>query len=634
MPEPSADPDLPTKKAFVFWRAVAVVSLLVALIGLAGAIAWSLRPVPEPEPAAQPSFPLPTLSTSPYRNTSPEARYIGSKACYRCHTDESDSYRETGMGKSMAPVAADGEPPDGAVDHSLSGRRYKIYRKAGQMHHRELLQVPGREEVVLADFPVKYVVGSGLHSRTYLVEVNGFLVESPVTWYNGSRPRWDMSPGYNKPDQLGFERLVTSGCLMCHAGRTEEVGGSPQRFLFHEHAVGCERCHGPGSLHLERQNHPEPAPRAAGQVDDTIVNPKRLSRELAEAVCEQCHLQGTAMLPVRGRRFEDFRPGLQLQDFRLDYQVSLPETQMTVTGHVQQLHLSRCYQESTDLTCLTCHNPHAFPKEEERVAYYRGVCQSCHEQRRPCKDVAARDPKNGCVKCHMPTSPTEVPHLAFTHHRIGLHPDRKQPSLDPSERSDDDLVQPFHNLSRLGAIDRERSLGIAYLQLGSVQHDPHRRESFRSQGVLLLSRAKTAGLDDALVDSNLCRLSFGQEPGHVVSQARQALAHTDLPALDRCDVLYILADAYSRQGKYDDAIAVLHDLNRLRRHAPYWLLLGRCQEARGNRDEAMKAYEEAVAINPTLGQVRQQLASCYRAKGDQARADYHERRVGIRIAEH
>lgn len=99
--------------------------------------------------------------------------------------------------------------------------------------------------------------------------------------------------------------------------------------------------------------------------DFTIVNPAHLSRDLAESVCQQCHLRPSAVVPVRGRKLSDFRPGLPLQDFVQAYQLDAPDKPMTVVGHVEQLHLSRCYQASNSLTCVTCHDPHAEPRPEE-----------------------------------------------------------------------------------------------------------------------------------------------------------------------------------------------------------------------------------------------------------------------------
>src|SRR5262245_8044392 len=49
-------------------------------------------------------FPLLPISSSPYLNTRPDARYVGSDSCRPCHADYDASFRHTGMGRSMATV--------------------------------------------------------------------------------------------------------------------------------------------------------------------------------------------------------------------------------------------------------------------------------------------------------------------------------------------------------------------------------------------------------------------------------------------------------------------------------------------------------------------------------------------------
>ena len=36
---------------------------------------------------------------------------------------------------------------------------------------------------------------------------------------------WGMSPGYDTPHQMGFERAAGEGCLVCHAGEAKAIGG-------------------------------------------------------------------------------------------------------------------------------------------------------------------------------------------------------------------------------------------------------------------------------------------------------------------------------------------------------------------------------------------------------------------------
>ena len=71
--------------------------------------------------------------------------------------------------------------------------------------------------------------------------------------------------------------------------------------------VGCERCHGPGSKHLD---HP---------VAETILNPARFDYVHANDVCIQCHSQGRPLTnPIEGKYYDwpvGFHVGLNLVDY-------------------------------------------------------------------------------------------------------------------------------------------------------------------------------------------------------------------------------------------------------------------------------------------------------------------------------
>jgi predicted CXXCH cytochrome family protein len=586
------------------------------------------RPPPAPTQAADP-FPLPVLSPSPFLNTGPEARYVGSAACGSCHPEREASFRRTGMGRSMARVDVAREPPDAAFDHPGSKRRYQVRRQDGKLWHRELLLGGGAEEVVLEEHPLLYVVGSGRHSLTYLVEADGFLVESPVTWYT-SRKAWAMSPGYDVPQQQGFARAAGESCLVCHAGQSEALDRSAHRMHVGEAAIGCERCHGPGSLHAERHRDAErPARRVGQQPDYTIVNPSRLSRQLAEAICQQCHLRPTAVVVARGRKLADFRPGLPLEDFRHSYMLEGADSAMTVTGHVEQMHLSRCYQKSAKLTCLTCHDPHGEPGPVQRLAHYQAACLGCHAQQ-GCTVSAERrareSPENDCVRCHMPRSPTEIPHLAFTHHRIALHGSDARAKGEPEQPAAVEL-RPFLDLSRLGEVDRQRSLGLAYMEAAEREKLPERAMLFRSRALELLSQARAAGLREGLLDVGLARLCADTGQGDVGALAESALGHADLAGQERCNALFLLADEHVRGQRWEEAAVALRELVSLRRHERDWELLGLCEGRLGNPAAAERALTMAVRINPRLWEVHQRLAEHQRRQGNAKQAAWHQRRA-------
>ncbi len=601
-------------------------AVVLAGVGVVWAIALRDPPsaTPTPAPAAEPTFPLTSLSESPYLNTRPEAKYVGSEACRACHEDRHESFRHTGMGRSMAAVDLAREPADATYDHAPSKRRYQISRKDGRMWHRELL-LGAAPEVVLAEYPQAFVVGSGRHSLTYLCEAEGFLVESPATWYT-SRRDWAMSPGYTDPNQIGFERATGEGCLNCHAGRAEAVGGSLHKMKVIEAAIGCERCHGPGSLHSDRHRDRRPTP-GKHDADLTIVNPSRLSRDLAESICQQCHLRPTAVIVARGRTFADFRPGLPLSDVLQAFQLESDGGGMTVVGHVEQMHLSRCYQQSNTLTCVTCHDPHGEPADAARVAYYRTACLSCH--RTPsteCKVTDARrqkeSPANDCVHCHMPKSPTEIPHLAFTHHRIAVH-DRPAPAARPN----DGTIVAFADLSRFSETDRQRSLGLGYLEAANRERDPQRAHRQRGMALELLNGVRAAKLPDPTVDVGLARLRFDLRMGDVLPLADAALARPELVGQDRCTALFLRADALAAGGQHAEAVETLRQLTALRRHSVDWLLMADCERALGRTSAWAEALTTATTINPRLWHVHRALADHHQRAGSAEKAAWHRARA-------
>lgn len=571
------------------------------------------------------------VSQSPYKNTRPGVKYVGSAACIACHEGEHATYQHTGMAQSMAAVDLSREPPDGRYDHPASKSRYEVRRRDGQMWHRELLLTGGEEEVLLQEYPVTYVTGSGRHSLTYVVEDDGFFMESPITWYT-SKKAWGMSPGYDRPNHNGFEREIGETCLVCHAGQIKAEGKSLHRMQITEAAIGCEQCHGPGELHVQRQEASKKQPEKVASVgDDTIVNPVRLSRELSEAVCQQCHLRAAAAVFSKGKTPFDFRPGLPLAQFVQHYELETPNPLMSVVGHVEQMHQSKCYQETKTLSCLTCHGPHGEPaKGEALTKHYNQICGSCH-QPEACRVSPERrekeSPQNDCIACHMPQTPTDIPHLAFTHHRVGIH-DISSSSDSPAPTSEAVALRPVLDLSFLSEEERKRSLGIANLEVSMKEEDAARRVQYQREGISLLSEVRSAGGLDGPVDAWLARQRSAQGAPDAQRYAASALTDPQLTGTDLCNSLFLTAESQLQQKRYREAIQTIEQLNKLRRHSIQYLLLAQCQQEMGNEAAAEQALLQAVHINPRLTRIHQQLADIYRQRGNGAKARYHQLRAG------
>src|SRR5262249_22441498 len=287
-----------------------------------------------------------------------------------------------------------------------------------------------------------------------------------------------------------------------------------------------------------------------------------------------------------------------------------PDRAMSVVGHVEQMHLSRCYQGSQSFSCMTCHDPHDEPAPSGREAHYRAACLKCHEAQRCKVDPAVRrerSPSNDCVRCHMPTSPTEIPHLAFTHHRVGIHDPARVVRRPEGPTSFAELA-PMLDLSRLSDADRRRSLGLAYLEVANKTKDAGLSGRYRARAIETLKKVRAEGLRDGAVDAALARALFDAGSAEEASSlARSALAHDGLDPQDRWNATFLLADELARQGKHAEAIPMLRRLATLRRFSVPLLLLADCERAVGD-PAYLETLEAAVGINPRLWKVPDYLA--------------------------
>lgn len=405
------------------------------------------------------------------------AVFVGNLPCARCHAEIAAAYARTPMAQSSG--RAESIAP---AQFTAAGHRYRI--SDSRLHFDE------------GSASIDYFIGSNTMGRSFLTQREGYLFELPVTWY-ARKALWDASPGYEREPEVRLDRAIDPTCLSCHASRIRPVLGTVNRYgdpPFLENGVGCERCHGPGSEHVQN-------PAIA-----RMVNPAKLEASRRDSVCTQCHLTGLARIEQPGKRFAEFRAGDRLADF-VTYFGWAGSGDLQVTSHVEKLMQSACKRAAGDaLWCGSCHEPHT---NTDRT---QSACLSCHD--------TAHYREQRCASCHMPKAPpTDAAHSVTTDHSIPRDPRR---IAKPATRRD--LV------AIVGTAD-DRSLGLAYAELG----DPRARE--------LLARARPDP------DVLLRRAAMESDDAKAIA-GYEAVLRADP---NRIAALVNLGALYAKQGKYAEA---------------------------------------------------------------------------------
>ena len=360
-----------------------------------------------------------------------QADYTGDAVCFDCHQEQWVGFQEHGMARSFYQMT-----PEHAVEkfeapplwHEQSGFYYRAYTEDGQFFQEEYRLDAQNTKIHRLIRRIDYVVGSGNAARTYLTASNGRLHEMPLTWFS-QVGQWDFSPGY-KVFNKRFDRLVPDRCMACHNSYPESIEWVEGKYAEIPEGIGCERCHGPGSIHVDA--------RLSGEESDgpdlTIVNPAHLDSELQMDVCQQCHLHTTVSVLRDGRGPFDFRPSERLEDHLALF--SAPDTSqgLDVISHAERLMESACFVATApDMTCTTCHDPHEGFRDKG-PDYFNTTCQTCHEE----PMASHNEGMTNCISCHMPRVPADgAPHASFTDHWIRIvgveepEPAHKSMALDP-----------------------------------------------------------------------------------------------------------------------------------------------------------------------------------------------------------
>lgn len=288
--------------------------------------------------------------------------------CGSCHPTESSKYASSAHTHSLQKPADSAffrALPAAPIGEARGGFLLNYSLRNGELR----VQAVRGAETAMAS--IVWIFGAGRQAETPVAITGSTFLEHRVSYYaaNGRfgltiGQQGGISPSAQSALGRPLDHEEKTRCFGCHAS-----GGSPGDAEF-TLAVSCERCH-PGA-----REHA----RGAGAVS----NPGRLDAKALVKLCAACHRdqpEGNADAPINIR-----------------YQAV-------------RLMRSKCFQ-SGNLSCLTCHDPHANVVTD--AAFYRERCLSCH---RNLKNHQTQARQSDCIGCHMPRS-SPLPHLSFSDHYI------------------------------------------------------------------------------------------------------------------------------------------------------------------------------------------------------------------------
>ena len=358
-----------------------------------------------------------------YDNHADSVAYVGMETCATCHQDKHQTFVHTGMGLSFDSATRQ-------KSSALYGINHQVYDSSSDLHYYPFWE---NDKLYIKEFrlleqdtihqftqEINYIVGSGQHTNSHIIEKNGYLFQAPITFYV-QKQKWDLAPGFEGGNNSRFSRILNSECISCHNSMPELIDNSQFKFKTIGNGIDCERCHGPGELHVNQRMNGQGVD-VRNKIDPTIVNPSKLSWDRQIDLCQRCHLQGLNLLK-EGKKFTDFKPGMKLSDI---FEIYLPEyegdqSQFDMANHSQRFQMSKCFTSSnkSDLkfTCISCHNPHVSVKITG-TEVYNTACAQCHAKK-DCTTAPEQliEASHNCVSCHMPPSSSEdIPHVSVHDH--------------------------------------------------------------------------------------------------------------------------------------------------------------------------------------------------------------------------
>ena len=356
------------------------------------------------------------LSQCIHKNAMPDARgtaFAPEQTCRQCHQAIYDSAIISAH--FLASATATAKNVLGNITKGHNSFMYdSITRLAMEQTDSGLYQVLYKNNTRSLARRFDIVFGTR-HAQTSLYWMDEHTYELPISYYRAVN-NWGTSPGFSAtvPE---FTRLIGVDCFECHSSyvRNKKNNAPGGNYFEHDEAIelleknslvlgiGCQRCHGPAAAHVAFQQE-NPGIKSAG----FIVSSKMLNRQQQLDQCAVCH-SGNDKRKIRSRFM--FRPGDTLANYFLPSVTADSTNHFDVHGNqFNLLRQSKCFLQSSSMSCNTCHNPHS--NANLPVAVYSQKCMSCHTQVAgnfcTLNPAAGKALQDNCIDCHMPNQSSDA----------------------------------------------------------------------------------------------------------------------------------------------------------------------------------------------------------------------------------
>ena len=588
--------------------------------------------------------------TLAYLNHADTAHYVGINTCRLCHQSIYNTFIETGMGKSFAGATKQksaGDYKHSVIYDKFSDFYYKsFWGKNDSLYFLEF-RLQGKDTVYKRTERCDYIIGSGHHTNSHMQNINGYFNQMPMTFYT-QKKEWHLPPGFENGVNTRFTRKIGLECMSCHNSYPDFVLGSENKYDHVDEGINCERCHGPGSVHVQQRSTGSKVD-TAHYIDYSIVNPSKLSIDLQFDVCQRCHLQGNAVLK-EGKSFYDFKPGKKLSDY---ISVFLPkyanaDDEFIMASHADRLKMSQCFIKSFNpaevknklkpykdaLTCVTCHNPHVSVKVTGNEVF-NAACLNCHgkkvemncTEKSVAKELRVKsqesrvkglESKLNCVGCHMPKSGSvDIPHVTVHDHFI-----RK-----PITQKEKEKIKTFLGLF---AINEKAPDSLTKAKAYILQYEKFEQKAYYlDTAILYLSvKNKTMLLKnfDALIQLYFLKNDYDKVNSIVNQIGKDDLLkkHLNKKSYDNQHAwtCYRIGESYNNQGKPNEAVLFFEQANKLAPFVPdFKNKLATAYASIGNNKLAHQYFDEALKENPKYIPAMANLGFLYLTEGNANRAE-------------